>query len=58
VFQGAQLRCALATPQGESLVAHVAPGAARQGVKPGTSLWASWDVEAARLLPAEPGERG
>jgi ABC-type Fe3+/spermidine/putrescine transport system ATPase subunit len=58
VFQGAQLRCALRTPQGESLVAHVAPGAARHGVKPGTSLWASWDRDAARLLPPEPSESG
>jgi spermidine/putrescine transport system ATP-binding protein len=54
VFQGAQLRCALRDAFGAELVAHIEPARARQGVKPGMELWASWPLDAARLLPPDP----
>jgi spermidine/putrescine transport system ATP-binding protein len=53
VYQGAQLRCALADPLGAELVAQLEADEPRQGVLPGAALWASWDPAAARLLPPE-----
>jgi spermidine/putrescine transport system ATP-binding protein len=53
VYQGAQLRCALADPAGGELVAQLEADEPRQGVTPGAALWANWDPAAARLLPPE-----
>jgi spermidine/putrescine transport system ATP-binding protein len=51
VFQGPVIRCALAAADGTEIVAHVGPEDAVSGLEPGANLWASWDPDAARLLP-------
>jgi hypothetical protein len=53
VYQGAQLRCALADPGGGELVAQRAADEPRPGVLPGAALWASWDPASVRLLAPE-----
>ena len=51
VFQGALLRCALRDATGGEIVAHL--GSDRRLAKPGIGEpgWASWQHDAARLLP-------
>ena len=51
VFQGPMIRCTLAALDGTEIVAHVGPEATVSGIEPGQSLWASWERDAARLLP-------
>jgi len=53
VYQGAQLRCALADPAGGELVAQLEADEPRPGVLPGAALWASWDPASVRLLAPE-----
>jgi spermidine/putrescine transport system ATP-binding protein len=55
VFQGAVLRCALRDPAGGELVDYLEASRQQPGVRPGAALWASWEVDDARLLPAEQG---
>jgi spermidine/putrescine transport system ATP-binding protein len=50
VFQGPVLRCALRDPAGGELVDYLEASRQRPGVKPGASLWVSWEPGAARLL--------
>jgi spermidine/putrescine transport system ATP-binding protein len=61
VFQGAVLRCALRDPAGGELVDYLEASRQQPGVRPGASLWASWETDDARLLhpdgtPAAPAE--
>jgi spermidine/putrescine transport system ATP-binding protein len=53
VYQGAQVRCALADADGAELVAQLETDEPRHGVTPGAALWASWNSMAARLLPRD-----
>jgi spermidine/putrescine transport system ATP-binding protein len=53
VFQGALLRCALRDPAGGELIDYLEASRQQPGVRPGASLWVSWEPDAARLLPAE-----
>jgi len=50
VFQGAMLRCALRDPDGGELIDYLEASRQQPGVKPGASLWVSWEPDAARLL--------
>ena len=50
VFQGALLRCALRDPSGGELIDYLEASRQQPGVKPGASLWVSWERDAARLL--------
>ncbi len=54
VFQGPVVRCILRAADGTEIVCHVEPDDEPLGIEPGRSLWVSWDVDAARLLPAAP----
>jgi spermidine/putrescine transport system ATP-binding protein len=51
IFQGPVVRLVLRTAAGTELVAHVAPGTPAARLAPGAAVHASWDREAARLLP-------
>jgi spermidine/putrescine transport system ATP-binding protein len=51
VFQGPVIRCSLSALDGTEIVAHVGPEDTVTGLEPGRTLWASWDPDAARLLP-------
>jgi spermidine/putrescine transport system ATP-binding protein len=51
VFQGPVIRCSLRTLDGTEIVAHVGPEDTVSGLEAGRSLWASWEADAARLLP-------
>jgi len=51
VFQGPVVRCDLCAADGTPIVVHVGPEDAMPDVRPGQSLWVSWDIDAARLLP-------
>jgi spermidine/putrescine transport system ATP-binding protein len=56
VFQGPVVRVALATAAGEEVVAHVGADEQLPLLRPGDKVWASWERDAARLLPEpEPG---
>ena len=52
MFQGPVVRFALAAGDGTEVVAHVGADESLPLLRPGDAVWASWDVEAARLLPA------
>jgi len=54
IFQGPVIRCTLRAADGTDIVAHVGPEQSLTGLQPGITLWASWDPEAARLLPRGP----
>ena len=51
------IRCSLNALDGTEIVAHVGPEDTVTGLEPGQTLWASWDPDAARLLPPA-GYRG
>jgi spermidine/putrescine transport system ATP-binding protein len=51
IFQGPVVRCTLRAADGTDVVAHVGPEQALPGLHPGLTLWASWDLDAARVLP-------
>ncbi len=51
VFQGPVIRCTLNAADGTEIVAHVGPEDTVTGLEAGRSLWASWEPDAARLLP-------
>jgi spermidine/putrescine transport system ATP-binding protein len=51
VFQGPVVRCALRAADGTEVVAHVGPEDDLPALRPGARVWATWDVDAARLLP-------
>jgi spermidine/putrescine transport system ATP-binding protein len=54
IFQGPVIRCTLRAADGTDIVAHVGPEQSLTGLRPGLTLWASWDLDAARLLPRAP----
>jgi spermidine/putrescine transport system ATP-binding protein len=51
VFQGPVVRCDLRAADGTAIVVHVGPEDDMPDVRPGQTLWVSWDIDAARLLP-------
>jgi spermidine/putrescine transport system ATP-binding protein len=53
IFQGAVQRCAVHTAAGDELVAHIETDRPVKEARAGARLWASWERESARLLPAE-----
>ena len=53
VFQGALLRCALRDQAGGELIDYLEASRQQPGVRPGASLWVSWERDAARLLHPE-----
>jgi spermidine/putrescine transport system ATP-binding protein len=53
VFQGPVVRCLLRTAEGTEIVCHVEADDEQIGLEPGRQIWLRWDVDAARLLPAE-----
>ncbi|GIU85773.1 MAG: spermidine/putrescine import ATP-binding protein PotA [Acidimicrobiia bacterium] len=52
VFQGPVVRVALAAPDGSPVVAHVGAADRLPFLRPGDQVWAGWEPDAARLLPA------
>jgi spermidine/putrescine transport system ATP-binding protein len=55
VFQGPVRRCALRDPSGGELIDYLEASRQQPGIRPGASLWVSWEPEAGRLLHAEAG---
>jgi spermidine/putrescine transport system ATP-binding protein len=51
VFQGPVVRFALSGPDDAEVVAHVGADEQLPMLRPGDSVWASWESSAARLLP-------
>jgi spermidine/putrescine transport system ATP-binding protein len=51
VFQGPVVRVALATADGQEVVAHVGANDQLPFLRPGDSVWVAWEGDAARLLP-------
>ncbi len=54
VFQGPVVRLAAAAADGSELVAHIGPDQQLPLLRPGDAVWASWDAEAASVLPGRP----
>jgi spermidine/putrescine transport system ATP-binding protein len=50
-FQGPLVRAALRTVDGSEVVAHIGPEDDLPLLRPGDSVWITWETEAARLLP-------
>ncbi len=50
VFQGPVRRCALRDPSGGELIDYLEASREAPGVRPGATLWVSWDPDAGRLL--------
>jgi spermidine/putrescine transport system ATP-binding protein len=53
VFQGPVVRCALLDSAGDELVVYLEEHEQRPEVRPGASLWLSWEPRGSRLLHAE-----
>jgi spermidine/putrescine transport system ATP-binding protein len=53
LFQGAVERCALRTPSGDEIVAHIESDKPVAAAKPGAALWLYWEPSSARLLHSE-----
>lgn len=51
-FQGPVVRCELTTTDGTTAVAYLGGDDKLPMLTPGQTVWATWDVDAARLLPA------
>jgi spermidine/putrescine transport system ATP-binding protein len=51
IFQGPVLRCVLRDARGDEIVAHLGGGRRPAGPAIGEAGWASWQLDAARLLP-------
>jgi spermidine/putrescine transport system ATP-binding protein len=56
VFQGPVVRATLRAVDGTEIVAHIGPEQALPPLRPGLPLWVTWELGAARLLPAAEGE--
>ena len=52
VFQGPIVRAALRTADGTEIVGQIGPEDDLPMLRPGSEVWATWDADAARLLPA------
>ena len=46
------MRAALRTTDGTEIIGQIGPEDDLPMLRPGTEVWATWDAEAARLLPA------
>jgi hypothetical protein len=55
-FQGAAVRVALRSAAGSSSLPKWAAANRPTGLVPGATLWATWDIDAARALVAEERE--
>ena len=55
VYQGAMLRCVLRDAQGGELTHYLEASRQEPGVRPGATLFASWEPDAARLLHPDAG---
>ena len=53
LFQGAVESCAVRTPDGDEIVAHIESDKPVAAAKPGASLWLYWEPGSARLLHPE-----
>jgi spermidine/putrescine transport system ATP-binding protein len=51
VFQGPVVRCALRAVDGTQVVAHVGPEDDLPVLRPGETVWVTWEPDAACLLP-------
>jgi spermidine/putrescine transport system ATP-binding protein len=51
VFQGPVVRVALETDDGRETIAHVGADEQLPMLRPGDTVWAGWERDAARLLP-------
>jgi spermidine/putrescine transport system ATP-binding protein len=51
VFQGPVVRFALRSPDGSEVAAYVGADEGLPTLEPGAAVWASWDREAALVLP-------
>ncbi|HYF45724.1 MAG TPA: ABC transporter ATP-binding protein [Acidimicrobiales bacterium] len=56
VFQGPVVRLAGDAPNGEEVVAHIGPDHQLPRLQPGHEVFASWDADAAAVLPGRPDE--
>ncbi len=54
VFQGPVVRFALRSPDGSEIAAYVGADERLPTLRPGDDVWAGWDFDAARVLPATP----
>jgi spermidine/putrescine transport system ATP-binding protein len=54
VFLGHTVRVQLAAADGDEIVAHVGHETDLPVLRPGDSVWASWDLDASRVLPSDP----
>ncbi|MFO7589375.1 MAG: ABC transporter ATP-binding protein [Acidimicrobiia bacterium] len=52
VFQGPVVRAALRTADGTEVIGQIGPEDDLPMLRPGAEVWATWDADAARLLPA------
>ncbi len=51
-FQGPVVRCELATQDDSSIVAYLGADSGLPMLSPGQQVWATWEVDASRVLPA------
>jgi spermidine/putrescine transport system ATP-binding protein len=56
VFQGPVVRLAGDAADGNEVLAHIGPDQELPMLRPGDTVWASWDTEAATALPGAPDE--
>ena len=53
VFQGPVVRYALRAPNGQEIAAYTGADDTPLSLRPNDQVWATWDADAARVLPAE-----
>ena len=56
-FQGPVVRLALCAPDGSPIIANIEPDADLPLLRPGDSVWASWNQSAACVLPSAPNQQ-
>jgi spermidine/putrescine transport system ATP-binding protein len=52
VFQGPIIRAALRAADGTEIIGQIGPEDDLPMLRPGAEVWATWDADTARLLPA------
>jgi spermidine/putrescine transport system ATP-binding protein len=57
-FQGPLVRAAARAADGSEVVAHIGPEDDLPALRPGSSVWLTWDHDAARLLPGRDPRHG
>jgi len=55
IFRGATVHVGLTATDGASLVAHLGDDRSLDGLRPGDPAWATWERDAAYLVPADAG---